>query len=169
MGIFVCFIRTINSEFLPCPLWQAIYFIHDESMFHAYWMGCSTWLVLRSWIKACDAGIIQWFSNNLLQSVLTPSVTCIQFHVAISQFLTNQRLDSEYNEELNEDDSQSDEKEQDCMETDSDQEKDKIFKAFKIRKKIRSPEKEKVQRNETVFHYWQPIFIHPIDQSSLPR
>lgn len=40
-----------------------------------------------TWIKAFDAGIIQRLSNSLLQTVLTPSVTCIQLHIAISQFL----------------------------------------------------------------------------------
>lgn len=28
---------------------HAVYFIHDESMFRAYWMGCSAWPVLRSY------------------------------------------------------------------------------------------------------------------------
>lgn len=41
----------------------------------------------RTRIEVFDAGVVKWFSNYFLQTVLAASVTGIQLHVAIPQFL----------------------------------------------------------------------------------
>ena len=115
--------------------------------------------------------IPRWKPPSQELTIKKSTSLCIHFQaVKTHRPSTGPSLDSEYNEELNEDDSQSDEKDQDTLETDA-----MIKKKTKSSKPSKS-EKDKESRKgkgksskkwNTFFHSWQLLFAYPADQSQL--